>query len=1106
MPPSLPPRTCHPIYGNGDCSEFGFCGDALGRGECHKGLCVCMPGYGGQACELEAICHVWDEATVGWSAEGVTTLRATSDVGMTSDVATTGVVRCTLDRLPVTTTSYAAIWTRLPPPAPTFGNLNVPSAGLAMLGVGSNPIALAVILLMLLNCLSLWSLWRLRHVKGIDGHGLLGEWKFNPKEQFSLKPQAFWAQYVQPRVDACGRVMAQLKPKMPNRGAKDPNVVIPTVGDGAEGRSGPLALEAPKDEPPPSPAKKLPTLLASFQIEGDLATFDDASLLRRLATLLGVSDSNVGATLSVGKAPNTMIVDSEIGCPDATTLVMSAKMLKAGIGALGLALGVKLIERPLIDVMALPETEAPREAADPKKSKTSDKLAESVIPTIQERIPSLGGGGRRALRGLLPQLCEDTSPTSARASPAVPTDTPWSSSASEEGPFGAQSSGDDPADPACGIQERIPLPGFGAARRTTNASARVLRAGASAASTSAASVLESLGLSLSEDLAKATGGSSSNPSGTVAHSLHDGIQERLPVRPSMRRRGGTDGAGTSRAPRSVLASTLAADPIGSGALRGLPSAAGRSGAATPLPPPAPYSPGPATFPSSAVLPTSFAQDLTGTATELVSGTTVLQERVPRLLRGTGPASREPPPPSPGTAQARFNVQAVDKARAAENMRAKAVERHAHVEDARLAYRARAEYKGEECADGEPTPRPPNALSPPPSPPQVLPSPSTRATAGKPLHGSSDTSSDTTLAIVQPVDLDADPKSTNTLWIPSMTTGRMAKFTNPAHVLPQMPEKEWTRSKNLEETWDDRSPSEIAWGAVREHTLFGCVAAVLWGSGPKLATLAQAVQLFWNVTFGLIYLSCVQLRYGWLGGAWVDVPVGAGLLERLSAVSAVAVAAALVCLPCVLVARWFFLFANRTRKCTDPKGRTGTLVEGGAWAIVLTGCFILAVSSIAISTSMETNTVREDAMISWTLAMGMQWLLLEPIALLVFGGTGLLLKWCTDFEVSTEVKLAALHAQREQLQGEIGQWVAQFLAQHLCEPTEKEKASSSKHRELNHRLKELDAKIAAVKLQPPSDAPTGAIVPSYMKMHPGSFSTVSGQNPVTPRPDSPVVQT
>jgi hypothetical protein len=42
-------------------------------------------------------------------------------------------------------------------------------------------------------------------------------------------------------------------------------------------------------------------------------------------------------------------------------------------------------------------------------------------------------------------------------------------------------------------------------------------------------------------------------------------------------------------------------------------------------------------------------------------------------------------------------------------------------------------------------------------------------------------------------------------------------------------------------------------------------------------------------------------------------------------------------------------------------------------------------------------VREDAMLGWALAMGSQWLFIEPIAICLFGSFSLFLKWCTDFE-------------------------------------------------------------------------------------------------------------
>ena len=85
-------------------------------------------------------------------------------------------------------------------------------------------------------------------------------------------------------------------------------------------------------------------------------TFNEGAFLRRLATLVGVDDIMEGASLSAGSSASTIAIDTEITCPDATTLVMAAKTLKKAPGPLGLALGIKLTESPSVTI---PEPKPP---------------------------------------------------------------------------------------------------------------------------------------------------------------------------------------------------------------------------------------------------------------------------------------------------------------------------------------------------------------------------------------------------------------------------------------------------------------------------------------------------------------------------------------------------------------------------------------------------------------------------------------------------------------------------------------------------------------------------------------------------------------------------
>ena len=778
---------------------------------CLKGLCVCATGYGGGSCEREAVCHYWDRSRAAWSSEGLTTLHPRAEAG------TSAVVRCVLHGLPLQTTEYAALWT-LVPPAPQY-NISDSSLALSALPIQSNPVAITVIMMVLLNLLTLLVSWKYRHV---SQRGMLGEWKSRPKEQFpdSMKPAAFFTKYVKP-------LLAKLFPK--KEALDSSHAVVPRAGTPSSPAR--LALKGPEVRPSTPVAAKLPTLLASFIVEGIVTTFDDATLLRRLATLLGVPDSNVGATLSAGKLAGQLVVDVEIGCFDARSLVMAAKALRTSIGPLGVALGIKLVDKPRLEVMALPD-EPSSEAGSSPSRRPVERAADVVVPTIQERIPTLAlrSGARKA---------RDALATREQGSPTI-----W------EPP----SPLNDP-----GIQERIPLPGFGAARRSSvNASAMRLR--------TASGVLSSLGLDTGDLYgagAIAGAGESSHSSTrdrTSAPSLSDGIQERLPVRQSMRRRKTGE-----LPPASRLG--LATELIGS--------------------------------PQASEEGSSMAAQAQAAAMTALAAAT-MQERIPRL----GP--RAPP---------------------------------------------------------QPVWLPPPA-SPPPSPPQVIPySPARKGGPPAPLVPRTATATTTSTALVV-VGGGGGGGGADAVWLPQMQM-RITKFTpklglaspTPPKVLPP-----WSKPTTLEETWDDRSPSEIAWGAAREHTLFGLIAALLWGYGPKLATVAQAAQLVWGSLFGLLYLCCAQLRYGWMGGAWASTDEGASLLNRISSISSVALAASLICWPCVLLARWLFLAANRTRRLAGLDSPTSTIVQAGVWSAVL-GCVLaLAIGTISVSAYMPGEKVREDAML------------------------------------------------------------------------------------------------------------------------------------------------
>ena len=624
--------------------------------------------------------------------------------------------------------------------------------------------------------------------------------------------------------------------------------------------SRPLALLGPTDQMP-----ALPQLYARFDLEGDIGTFGEAQFIRRLATLIGVGDTQISAMLSAGSNGSSIVVDTEISCPDATTLVMAAKTLKKTPGPLGLALGVKLLESPHLTV---PEEEPVAKRAPPASTlgPSSAVVAESVAPTIQERIPGIGGRGatqRRLVSGQAGAAGKPFMPPTARVSQPPTGAMDWQFNQGRIGGIPAEEvpragGAPPPAPLEGGIQERISFAGMNrSTRRHAELRSRTPKLDASPAvggASPGAGVLESLKLSIGE-LTETT------PAAFVregVQTVREGIQERLPAMPGMQRRRAT-GEPRLRAPQGSVAQ----------ALRSFPPAGGDEAPS-----------------SEARLP--------------------IQERLPRMA--------------------------------------------------------------------------PAAASPPPSPPEkVLPSPAKKSSALVPKVGNSKA---------------------------------LAKFDNRLQTYPKVMPKDKRKAEEMPETWDDRSVREIVWGNAREHTFIGCAAVFLLGEGRKLPTAFQTVQLFWLTLLSLLFLSCAQLRYNWLGPEWAAQ--GAATLgvsaDRPALLAAIGIASSLVGWPAILVARWIFLLVNRTKEETTLAQRR--VILGSAWSIVFLTFGAFAIGACNMASNVDQAVARNDMMNGWGLSVVMQWFLIEPVALLLYVNLNLLLKWCTSFEDLPEVKEQAVRKAKE----------------------------------------------------------------------------------------------
>lgn len=787
-----------------------------------------------------------------------------------SDVAgSSGSLRCRIDHLPANATEYAALWAPVvppnPPSAPPAADADKPFMPV-LLPIDANPVFHTVSVILILHLISLAAAEYLRRKRPL---GILGR-----RRELSADLT------VHPTVAALEQ----------------------SSQEGAA--SEPLAIMGPSEAEVPS----LPKLSIRFEIEADMATFDEGAFLRRLATLVGVEDM-LQAVVSAGSSASSIAIDTEIECPDATTLVMAAKTLKKAIKPLGMALGVQLVDTPGVTIpepQAVPPVAAaerpvpsmmPTSPGDAQKAQGPTQAADQLIPTIQERIPAptrgnvrrlglndkpapaAGATGRLDLLGVVPTR-EGLPAESAMATPPPPP---------LEG----------------GIQERISMSGM--SRPTRGATALRLRANAASGVAAlkgnsmaqlggAAQVGANLGLSSAArgqagllgalGLSDAPGADAS----TAQAPQKEGIQERLPAMPGMRRQTGRRATGEPR----LRAPGTVADALRS------------------APPPE-------------------AMDTTDTATpdEPQVSDQPIQERVPRV-------TRPPAPPTP------------------------------------------ADY-------------PP--ATPPPSPPGVLASPSKMNKAVS----------------------DDSPFKAGKVIVKSEAAVAGAAYEtrlqNHPRVLPKGGAEEEEKSA-LPETWDDRSAPQILWGIAREHTFVGFVAAFLFGSGPKLASLPQAVQLFFATLTGLLFLSCVEIHFSWLGATWVldspayDQGVGDDVMARLPFLSAVSAGAALVSWPCMIAGRWFFMLADVDK---------GTPIYGAVWLLSIIYCGSCYIGAIALTGEMDATVVRADVFVAWLLAVMVQWLLFEPAGLLAYALLTLLLKWCTSFEDLPEVKAEKVRKEKKNAQ-------------------------------------------------------------------------------------------
>ena len=292
-----------------------------------------------------------------------------------------------------------------------------PVAPLTLLPMGANPVALTTLLLLALNALSLYSAWRLRGLSGKAG--LLGWWR---SRQIKTTTQTLmegwrarsWAKKL--AFDEAGRAEraarraanseAIRKAKEEERRQREEKRRAASADACALvacEASAPSAVDRLALTGPPAMAARLPTLAITLVVEGELASFEQDGLTRRLATLLGIEDEALSATAATGDAESTVRVELLASFANAASLVTAARLLRKRQerdAPLGVALGVTLAARPVVKIVD-DEADARGDDDDGRGvgfgSRASNVSAR--VPTIQERMPVVGGALARSSTG-----------------------------------------------------------------------------------------------------------------------------------------------------------------------------------------------------------------------------------------------------------------------------------------------------------------------------------------------------------------------------------------------------------------------------------------------------------------------------------------------------------------------------------------------------------------------------------------------------------------------------------------------------------------------------------------------------------------------------------
>lgn len=182
----------------------------------------------------------------------------------------------------------------------------------------------------------------------------------------------------------------------------------------------------------------------------------------------------------------------------------------------------------------------------------------------------------------------------------------------------------------------------------------------------------------------------------------------------------------------------------------------------------------------------------------------------------------------------------------------------------------------------------------------------------------------------------------------------------------------------------RSTRDVCVGAWREHSLLGYISAMYYGDGPRLATIAQASQIFWGSCMVQLAVTILQLRY-----SNFRLETTAGSSTRFYML--VGLLSAMLSASFVLIARLLFGFANSRERCENKD----LLPMKASWCFMM-GLFVgLGFLVCILATQLTEDELSNDMFPSWGFTVLWEWLTLEPFIMSMLGCFNLFVRWCTS---------------------------------------------------------------------------------------------------------------